>query len=88
VLVEFRETIVPLALLRSDPVAELAHARRVQATRPSLSVNPLLDESALSEDPDVAGDRLLRHRERCCQLADGRFTAGEPGHDGATRGIG
>jgi hypothetical protein len=68
-------------LLLGDPPAEVLHALDVQAARSALTVDPLLDEPAAAEDPDVAGDGLVRQVEWFGELADGRFAPSQPGDD-------
>jgi hypothetical protein len=84
VLFEPVEARLPFSLLLVDPTDQLLHALDVQPARSPLTVDPLLDQPAASEDADVAGDGLVCQVEWLGKLANGRLAPGEPADDRST----
>ena len=80
-LVEPIEPRLPLSLLVADPARQLLEPFDIERARSSLAVDPLLDQSAASQDAHVPRDRLMGQLEWFSKLTDGRLTPCKSAHD-------
>src|SRR5262245_40288699 len=85
--IESLEICVPNRAISFEPRARLGKRLAFDSSRPPLRLLTHTDQPRTLEYFQMFGNCRLAHRERCCELRDGRLPAREARQDGASRGI-
>ena len=85
---EIVETRRPLRAVRREPVVDRPQRLRPHPVQPALGVGAHVDQAGVTQDPEVARDRRLAHRELPHEVSDRALALEQEIEDAATVGLG